>query len=118
MTPERRAATRIRAYRPVRLQQSGNSRIIETLTKDLSEGGVCCLSPISFPVSSELNLELMLSTGQAPLAVRGRAAWFRTIPHSEQFDIGIVFTSVPSEDKRRLSAYLSNLSSKPALSLT
>jgi len=118
MIPERRAAPRIRAYRPVRLHQSGNSRIIETLTKDLSEGGICCLSPIALPVSSEVSLELVLSTGQAPISVRGRTAWFRTIPQSEQFDLGIAFDEISPVDKRRLSAYLDQLSSKSVFLLS
>lgn len=118
MNQERRAASRIRAYRPVRLHPTGRTRIIETLTKDLSEGGICCLSPVAIPVDSEINLELVLSTGQAPVSLRARTAWFRMIPHSEQFDLGLIFTEISDTDKRRLSAYLDHILSNPALSLS
>ena len=117
MGEERRATPRIRAYRPVRLHHAGIPRVVETLTKDLALGGLRCVSPILFPISTEVNVELMLSSGAEPLAMRGRAAWFCTIPHSEQFDLGISFLDLPSADKRRLSVYLDRLSSQSALSL-
>ena len=116
MLQERRATPRIRAYRPVRIHPSGNSRVIETLTKDVSEGGLCCLSPVALPVSSEITLELILSTGQEPLIIQGKTAWFRTIPESDQFDIGISFAEVPQAQQRHLSTYLDHLSKKLAVS--
>ena len=84
-------------------------RVVETLTKDLGPGGLCCLSSTLFPVATELGVELVLSAGREPLSVRGKTAWFRMIPHSEQFDVGIVFQEMTLEDKRRLSAYLERL---------
>ena len=112
MLQERRATSRIRAYRPVRLHQPGNTRIVETLTKDLSEQGICCLSPVALPVASDINLELVLSSGQEPITIRGKTAWFRTVAESEQFDLGIHFVEVSPSDKRRLSSYLAHLNQK------
>ena len=118
VTQERRATPRMRVYHPVRVHQSGQTRIIETLTKDLSEGGLCCLAPTALPVSSDVALEFVLATGQAPLSVRGRTAWFRHIPQSEQFDVGIAFSEMSLPDKRRLSAYLERLSARPVFLLS
>ena len=114
MEQERRSSVRIRAYRPVRLSKPGTPRLVETLTKDLAVGGLRCISATLFPVSTELTVELMLSTGEEPIIARGRTSWFQMIPHSEQFDIGIAFLELPFEHKRRLSAYLDRLSSKTA----
>ena len=74
-------------------------------------GGVRCISPTLFPVSSEVNVELVLSTGEEPVTARGRAIWFQMIPHSEQFDVGIAFLELHVTNKRRLSAYIDRLSS-------
>ena len=112
MGEERRSAPRIRAYRPVRLQRPNAPQVIETLTKDLSIGGLRCVSPTLLPVSTELNLELVLSTGDEPLTVRGRTVWFQILPQSEQFDLGISFLDLPPRTERRLSAYLNRLSSQ------
>ena len=86
--------------------------MIETLTKDLSIGGLRCVSPTLLPVSTELNLELVLSTGDEPLTVRGRTVWFQILPQSEQFDLGISFLDLPPITKRRLSVYIERLSSQ------
>ena len=61
MVPERRSSPRVPTYQPIRLQKSGAPSVVETLTKDLSAGGVRCLSIPLFPVSSDLNVELVLT---------------------------------------------------------
>ena len=108
MITERRTSARIRAYRPLRLHPRG-SPVIETLTKDLSTGGVRCLSPTAIPVSTPVSIELVLGSGQEPLQVEGRMAWFQTMSDSEQYDLGISFAGLPEQKQRRLSAYFASL---------
>ena len=110
MGDERRAAQRIRAYRPVQLRKTGTGPLIETLTKDLSIDGLRCISSLLFPVETELTVQLLLSTGEEPVTARGRTVWFRTLPQSEQVELGICFTEIPQPHQRRLSAYLERLS--------
>ena len=113
---ERRKAARHRTYHPVRIAKSREPKIVETLTKDVSEGGVRCVSSELFPVSSDLGVEMTLFKGEESLSVKGKAVWFRMIPHSDQFDLGISFLDMSPQDKRRLSVYierLSELSSSP-----
>ena len=112
---ERRKNLRIHAYRPVRLQSPRGLRLTETLTKDLSVGGLCCISSEPYPVMTEMNLELVLSTGDGPLPLRGKLAWFRMIPHSDQFDLGFSFIELTPQTKRRLSAYLDHLAQQAPL---
>ena len=114
MIAERRSAQRYRTYCPVRLHPSSVIPVVETLTKDLSSGGLCCLSSTLFPVSTELQVELVVAVGSEPLSARGRAVWFRTIPQSDQFTLGIAFQDLSPHDKRRLSVYLDRLSSQSA----
>jgi len=110
--PERRSAPRIQTYNPVRLRKSGAPKVVETLTKNVSLGGLRCLSQTVFPVSTDVTVDLVLSQGEAPCTVTGRAVWLRIVPHSDQFDVGIAFTSISPETKRRLSAYLAILAEK------
>ena len=112
MVEERRSTPRIRAYRPVRLYKPSSPHVTETLTKDLGIGGFRCISATLFPVSTELNLDLVLSSGDQPLTTRGKTVWFQSIPQSEQFDLGIAFLELSPQDKRRLSAYLDRLASQ------
>lgn len=114
---ERRRTSRLRIYRPVRLHAFVDRPAIETLTKDLAMGGLRCLSPIEFPVSTELTVEFQLAGGEEPVTVRGRMAWFRTIPYSDQFELGIAFLQPSQVTIRRLSGYLDHLAPSPAHAL-
>ena len=114
MDSERRANPRLRVYDPVRLYASGSPKPVETLTKDLAVGGLRSVSTKPFPVSTKLHIELLLPNGQGLINVYGRTAWFRTIPDSDQFELGVAFTEMSDLDKRRLSAYLLRLASQTA----
>ncbi len=95
---------------PVRVRQFNSTHFQETLTKDLGLGGLRYISATPVPVLTECTLELMLASGKEPLQLRGRAVWFQTIPHSDQFEVGVAFFEVPEETKRRLSTYLQRIS--------
>ena len=110
---ERRASSRIRVYRPVRLRQPTGLSLMETLSKDLAEGGVRCLSEIPLPVATPVVIEVSLSAGELPLELHGKTAWTRSLPHSEQFEIGIAFLEISPQTKRRLSGCLERLSRHP-----
>lgn len=114
---ERRANPRLRAYHPVRLHRPGVSQVVETLTKDMSAGGIRCLSSTLFPVSTEFQVELVLMNGEELLTARGQTRWFRMIANSDQFDIGISFLDLSPQNKRRLSAYLDLLAKRSAPAL-
>lgn len=114
MVEERRATPRVRAYHPVRLSLVNAPGVVETLTKDLAVGGLRSLSTAALPVASAVRIELILSTEREPVRVRGRVAWFRTIPESDQFDVGIAFDDLSDADKRRLSAYVERASTPAA----
>src|SRR3989338_4892729 len=106
MAEERRASLRVSAYLPVRLHPNNQLKVVETLTKNVGAGGARCVSPTVFPVSAEVTVEVSLSQGQEPLVLRGRTAWFRLIPESEQYDLGIAFVDLPPKIKARLSTYI------------
>ena len=111
MATERRASPRVSAYLPVRLHPNHQLKVIETLTKNIGQGGTRCVSPTVFPVSAEMTLEFSLSQGQEPIVLRARTAWFRLIPESEQYDLGITFVDLPPKTKIRLSTYIDRLKS-------
>lgn len=112
MAGERRAVQRLTVYRPVRIHRYASQRLVETLTKDMSLGGLRCLSQDPIPVASELTVDLVLSDRDEPLHITGRAIWFQTIPNSDQFEVGIAFDELSAQNKRRLSTYISQRSSK------
>ena len=115
MVSERRVNPRLRAYLPIRLHKANPPQVIETLNKDLSLGGVRCVSSTLCPVLTDMGVELILPHGEEQLSMRGKTAWFLTIPDSDQFDLGIIFTELSPQDKRRLSVYLERIASRNTL---
>lgn len=111
MTQERRRHARIRCLLPVRIYPQGETKVIQTLTKDLSENGLRCLSPVTKPINTPLSVEIDLGPGKRPLNLRAKTVWFQHIPHSEQFYLGIAFSDMSNHDRELLSRYLSVLSS-------
>jgi len=93
----------------VRLFPQGEAKIVQTLTKDLSAGGLRCLSPVPKAVSTVLTLELDLGQGTEPLNLRANVAWFRQVPESEQFYLGMAFQDLEPRTRERLSRYLAAL---------
>lgn len=111
-TPERRRAPRLGCVLPVQVYAQDDPKIIETLTKDLSSGGLRCLSPSPKGVASRVSLELTLGRGQRPLSLRARIVWFERLDEGHQFYLGLAFENLPEEQTRRLSGYIEQLACK------
>lgn len=109
MSAERRHSIRYRAYLPLRFHASGETGAVETLTKDLSVSGLRCMSPKPVPVAQETRVELMLATAQEPLSLRAKVQWFRTMPYSDQYELGLSFHGVSPQSARRLSTYIGRI---------
>ena len=97
----------------MRIYPQGEAKVIQTLTKDLSESGLRCLSPLTKPVNTPLSVEIDLGPGKRPLNLRAKTVWFQHIPHSEQFYLGIAFGELSNHDRELLSRYISDISSAP-----
>lgn len=112
MYPEQRLFPRTAVYWPVRVQRPGTPTPIQTLTKDLSLGGLRALSPDVVPVATSVEIEISLAKGQEPMRVQGRTMWFRMLPKSDQLEVGFSFQGLTPMNKRRLSVCLEQLQSK------
>lgn len=110
MLIERRKHPHIRVYLPAKLHPKGNHTPLHTLTKDLSLGGLRCLSLKAIPVSMELQIELTVPNNSEVFQLHGRVAWFRSLPESDQYDLGISFSDLPEKTGQHLSAYLDKIS--------
>ena len=67
------------------------------------------MSPKPVPVASNTRLELMLTTTQEPLTLRAVVRWFRSMPYSDQFELGLAFENLSEPSARRLSTYLGRI---------
>lgn len=114
MRQERRQSPRLHAYLPVRVSRTG-TRVVETLTKDVSASGARFLAPEPSPVGTRVKIELTLASPHQVVTVQGRTAWFRVLPDSDQFDIGLKFEDLDKESRILLSRYL-ELHQQPTVS--
>ena len=111
MENERRRFPRNACRLPVRLYPKYEPRVIETLTKDLSLGGLRCLSYQDRPLGMPLSVELILEPGERPVTIRGHVAWSHKLQQSDQFDLGVSFHVFPETDRKLLSTYLDRIES-------
>ena len=109
-TEERRRWRRLRSHLPVRYQDLRTQRFVETLSKDISVGGVQCLTHEFLPANRELLVEIALYRGTPELKARARVAWIQQVPHADQYCMGLEFLSPPDELLKEIHAYIETAS--------
>ena len=68
---ERRFAGRLACWLPVRFMTVGSEHPVDTLSKNLSVGGLMCLSPHRLSLLSPISLEILLGRARQPLVAQG-----------------------------------------------
>lgn len=110
---ERRRWRRLRSHLPVRYQDLRTQRFVETLSKDISVGGVQCLTHEFLPTARELLVEISLYRGTPELKARARVAWIRQVPHADQYCMGLEFLTLPDALREEIHAYIEAASAHP-----
>ena len=101
----KRRFKRVDLHAPVRFQVRGTPDFDNTISDNISEGGVAFNAfkfiPPQTPVMLEVNL---LSKILHPI---GRVSWCQPLPHSERSRLGIEFTEFDSLERNFLRDYVS-----------
>ncbi len=79
----------------------------ETITSDLSEGGVRFRAGRFISVHNRLLFRLRIP-GQKPIEALAQPAWVREIPSVSQYEIGAKFLSLSDEDRELIRRYVQN----------
>ena len=114
LVSERRRWRRLCSHIPVRYQDLRTQRFVETLSKDISIGGLQCLTYDFLPASRELLVEISLYRGTPDVKARARVAWIRQIPHADQYCMGLEFLTLPDEMREEIHAYIEAVSPSTA----
>ena len=85
-----------------------------TLTKNISQGGVClidCDEIDNFNVADLINLSIFFPYDLNPINTKGKVSWKKDHNIVDQvkkakFDIGLEFIELKDEDKKRIEQYL------------
>ena len=108
MLQERRQAPRARTYLPVRIQPANNASVVETLTRDIGYHGMRCLTSTPIAAHTPVRIDLTLPLRRTVVSIQAQTQWLRELPHSDQFEVGIVFLADPPEEYRQvLTTYFS-----------
>ena len=111
---ERRRWTRLQSHLPVRFQDLRTQRFAETLSKDISAGGVRCLSHEFLPASRELTVEISIYRASPPVKARARVAWIQQVPHADQYCVGLEFLQIPKAFQDELQTYIASTTTASA----
>jgi c-di-GMP-binding flagellar brake protein YcgR len=101
-----------------------NNPDLKAMGKDISVGGVRCISATGFTPKAVVNLKIDIAgwnahkrpysmvrdiASETPLSVIGEVAWCRPVNGSEGFEVGISFNNIYEDDYRALVRYLDSL---------
>ncbi|MFH1577593.1 MAG: PilZ domain-containing protein [Candidatus Omnitrophota bacterium] len=104
ITKDNRNSQRICVKFPIRYQMKRGGFFASALTQNISLSGLKLNADRFFPSGLNFNLELnILSKVIRPI---GRVVWSQALPHSDQYQMGIKFIEVNSNDKNYLSDYI------------
>jgi hypothetical protein len=78
------------------------SLAINSLTKDISPGGVRIMTHVRIPEGTRLLLEIVLSRRRKRIRVNGVVRWARSVYEDDLFEMGVEFTGLTPQDRMSL----------------
>ncbi|MFH1061579.1 MAG: PilZ domain-containing protein [Candidatus Omnitrophota bacterium] len=94
---ERRKFVRVYSDFPVQLsylKPDAPKQVRNSLSQDLSEGGLQVSSFYFYPVHSAMLIELHLNKDSAPIKTVGKVVWVEQLPYQDLFKLGIEFAEL------------------------
>ncbi len=103
---ERREFRRIKTSSPIEYRFLNSERFSNSVTCDISEGGISFITDGAVPLGTHLYFEAKLRN--RPQAIYGIAkiVWSTKVPYSEKHRIGLEFTEVGSISKADITAFI------------
>lgn len=103
---ERREFRRIKVNSPVEYKFLNSGRFTNSVTCDVSEGGISFVVDGKIPTGTHLYFQAKLKN--RPQAIYGIAkiAWSAKIPYSEKYKVGLEFTETGSISKADIAAFI------------
>lgn len=109
---ERRRFQRIDSNLPLRYKNIKTATVpMGSLTRDISEGGVCFKTNEFISLACRLVVEVTLPTVQRPIKAISKVAWIRKLSSGEQYELGNQFLEISKEDRNLITDYVSRLNS-------
>ena len=71
--------------------ETGSSKGIKAVTRDISLGGARIISPKSYPVDTVMRIEINLSKSGQNVKLDGIIRWSKVSPEEETYELGVEF---------------------------
>jgi len=85
----------------------------QTVTKDISAGGICLIVYEPIKIGNILSLRIYLPDNEPFILTKGKVVWtksFNIAGEKERYDVGIEFVSIGEADRKRVDKYVFSLS--------
>lgn len=73
-----------------------------SLSRNISEGGVCFKSREFMSLACRLVVNINLPSSPKPIKAISKVAWIRRLPSSDQYELGNQFLEIAKEDKAQI----------------
>lgn len=77
-----------------------------SLSKDLSRGGVCLTVSQFVPVNGSVILYLQRNNQSKMTIIKGKVAWVKMLPDSEQYQIGVEFQGLDESVQKEVNSII------------
>ena len=113
---EKRKFKRLESTFPIQYRNLRKAGVIPagSITRNLSEGGVCFKSSEFISLACRLVLEISLPNATRPVKAISKVAWIRKVPASDQYELGNQFLEITKEDRAHIMNFVKqSLASNP-----
>lgn len=107
---ERRKYPRVYASLPMQFRPIGELDKLphETITRDLSEGGVRFRADRFVPVGTRLVVNVLLEGHREPVRSLVKIIWTRKQQYSDNYEVGCQFVNLPEDARARINRFISH----------
>jgi c-di-GMP-binding flagellar brake protein YcgR len=106
---EKRRFKRVDSNFPVQYRNLRKAGVMPaaSITRNLSEGGVCFKSNEFVSLACRLVVEISLPNSTKPIKAISKVAWIRKVPSTDQYELGNQFLEITKEDKANIINFVS-----------
>jgi c-di-GMP-binding flagellar brake protein YcgR len=105
---ERRKYKRLTASFPVHFKVKTTNKFGNTLSCDISGGGLRLMLEQFVAPNTDFMLEFNLVDFLQIITAVGRVVWTKKMPHSERYQLGIEFKEIPTKNQDSLNQFVVN----------
>ena len=106
---ERRRFVRIPEDSTLSYKVMSEAKTEDFFTRNISQGGISFFVHKFIPKNSNLKIKLQLKKIPFYFEAMVKLVWIRKVAHSERYEIGVEFISMPEKATELLIAYITNI---------